>query len=113
MCFKPPYWISRLCGSCSNSEENKAVRLFRLEFVQHERERSFLYISNKHTWNNKETAEVNDLRENPLLAVENVTPGPDHVISRGLRFSYPVFSPSTNLRFLTYKIVFEASAGER
>ena len=46
------------------------------------------------------TAEVNDLRENPPLAVENVnllftftanvTPGPDHVISRGLRFAVNV-----------------------
>ena len=36
------------------------------------------------------TAEVNDLRQNPPLAVENVTPGPDHVISRGLRFAINV-----------------------
>ena len=43
------------------------------------------------------TAEVNDLRENPPLAFEkrekftaNVTPGPDHVISRGLRFAVNV-----------------------
>ena len=38
------------------------------------------------------TAEVNDLRENPPLAIENVnvTPGPDHVISRGLRFAVNV-----------------------
>ena len=44
------------------------------------------------------TAEVNDLRENPPLQCRrkreqftaNVKPGPDHVISRGLRFAVNV-----------------------
>ena len=43
------------------------------------------------------TAEVNDLREKPSSCrrkrekfTANVTPGPDHVISRGLRFAVNV-----------------------
>ena len=56
--------------------KNKTVVLLILRFILNERKRFFLYISARHTWDHKTfmqiKVEVNDLRENLPLAVENV-----------------------------------------
>ena len=58
--------------------KNKTVVLLILKFISNERKRFFLYISARHTWDHKNLifmqikVEVNDLRENLPLAVENV-----------------------------------------
>ena len=56
--------------------ENKSAVLLILKFIRNERKRFSLYNSARHTWDHKIfmqiKAEVNDLRENLPLAVENV-----------------------------------------
>ena len=54
--LKPPYWISRLCSSCcSNPIKNKTngLLIMILKFISKERKRSLLYISDRHTLDNK------------------------------------------------------------
>ena len=75
--LEPLYWIfSQSSIYAANDEESKNVRLFFLKSSANQRKGPKLYIDIIHAQNNakfrQRISEVNDLRENIPLAVENV-----------------------------------------